>query len=511
MTALSPDAEVGIAEVGIIGAGTMGAGIAQVAVLAGHRVLLCDSREGAAEKAKVDVEGRLDRLRDKGRLSPDAHRRAVSRMTVAATLEDLAGCGLVIEAITEDLEVKQRLLVELEQVVVDSAILASNTSSISITALASSLRCPARLAGMHFFNPAPVLELVEIVHGLDTDEATMVTLEETARAWGKTPVRAASTPGFIVNRVARPFYGEAFRLLAEHATDAATLDAIYRDCGGFRMGPFELADLIGQDVNAAVTRTVFEAFHQDRRYQPSLLQEELVAAGRLGRKSGRGIFDHREGAEPSVALSASPRPAPTTVYAEGDVGELAPLLGAAREVGIGVEHDTLGRGFITVAGLALAASDGRLASERSIDASRPVALLDLCLDLAAAPRVALALPEQATSLQADALMGFLQAAGKQVSLVRDLPGLVVLRTIAMLANEAADAVHHGVASAADVDTAMRAGVRYPFGPLEWAERIGVGRIARVMRHLRRLYGEDRYRLSLELHHRRLLSGAVDDD
>ena len=496
--------------VGIIGAGAMGAGIAQVAVLAGHPVRLLDAREGQAETARDGIGKRLERMLEKDLLSAEAHAAAMQHLMVVERIADLAGCGLVIEAVIEDIDLKRAILRDAELAVSRKAILATNTSSLSITAIGGALEHPERLAGMHFFNPAPLMRLVEVISGLDTSGAVVDTLADTARAWGKIPVRAASTPGFIVNRVARPFYGEAFRLLAEHAADAATIDGILRDCAGFRMGPFELTDLIGQDVNATVTRSVFDAFHQDRRYQPSRFQEELVAAGRLGRKVGRGIYDYRVGTARPEPVEAPPRPAPATVYAEGDVGALAALLRRAREAGIRIEHEALGRGFVTVEGLALARTDGRLACECSVDADRPVALLDDCLDLAKAPRVALALPERGVAgLQADAMIGFLQAAGKKVSLVRDLPGLVVMRTVAMLANEAADAVHQGVAEADDIDSAMCHGVSYPLGPLAWAEQIGIRRVAGVIGHLRRLYGEDRYRLSIELHRRRLMLGDAD--
>ena len=306
--------------VGIVGAGTMGAGIAQVALQAGHPVILVDRDPAIVDRARAGIEARLRRLVDKGRLAGNAADDALARLRSGATAADLAGCALVVEAVIEDLDAKRALFAEVERHVTDDAILASNTSSIPITAIAAGLRRPERFLGMHFFNPAPVMKLVEVISGLLTGADVAETVVATAVAWGKVAARARSTPGFIVNRVARPFYGEALRLLAEGAADAATIDAILRDCGGFRMGPFELTDLIGQDVNAAVTRSVHDAMFQDPRYRPSLLQEEMVEAGRLGRKSGIGFFDYREGAVPAVAAEESSARMPDSIVVEGDPG-----------------------------------------------------------------------------------------------------------------------------------------------------------------------------------------------
>ena len=299
-------------DIAVIGAGTMGAGIAQVAAQAGHRVRLFDVQAGAVAKGLAATKSGLDRLVERGKLAAAERDGIVARMQGAESLASLKGCGLAIEAVVERLDVKRALFKELEGILGPEAILASNTSSLSITEIGAALARPARCVGMHFFNPAPVMALVEVVTGLATAPGVAATIAETAKAWGKSPILCKSTPGFVANRIARPFYGEALRLLEEGAADVATIDAILKDCGGFRMGPFELMDLIGVDVNFLVTRSVWEAFFGDPRYAPSLAQQELVAAGRYGRKSGQGWYDYRDGAEKPAPREAEGGRAPVT-------------------------------------------------------------------------------------------------------------------------------------------------------------------------------------------------------
>lgn len=482
--------------VGVVGAGAMGGGIAQVAAAAGHPVVLFDAREGAAEQAVTTLRGVFVTLAAKGRMSTEAAEAAGSRLSAAATLSALAPAGLVVEAVVEDLAVKQGLFRDLEALVAGDAILATNTSSLSVTAIGAALARPGRLAGLHFFNPAPLMPLVEVVSGLGTDAAVAETLFDTATAWGKTPVHAASTPGFIVNRVARPYYAEAIRLLEEGAADSATIDALFREAGGFRMGPFELMDMIGHDVNFAVTRSVWSAFFHDPRFTPSLTQQELVAAGFLGRKSGRGFYDYRDGAARPAARTAD-GPVPARITLHGASAMAAGL--AARLDARGVAFDQSdaddGRGA-TVDGVAVFVTDGRTAGERAAALGTPaVAVVDTALDPATAVRLAFATAHTCPAEGAGAVAGLLAAAGIAPTPVADSPGLVVMRTVAMLANEAADAVHRGVCSAASADTAMRLGTNYPRGPLAWADALGVAVVAEVLGNLAAFYGEDRYRLS----------------
>lgn len=368
-------------KVAVIGAGTMGSGIAQVAAQAGHNVILFDTRREAVDKALAGLRRTLDKLVEKGKVTGEQADGIHGRIAPASDLKDLAGSGLVIEAIIEDLGLKKKLFAELEGLLGADAVLATNTSSLSVTAIAAACSRPERVIGLHFFNPAPLLPLVEVVPGLATDEALAPRMSTVMQAWGKTPVVCKDTPGFIVNRVARPFYGEAIRIFEEGIADMPTIDAAMKSAG-FKMGPFELMDLIGNDINFTVTRTVWEAFFYDPRYKPSFTQQRQVESGRLGRKSGRGYYSYADGAMPEF------------------------------------------------------------------------------------PAV-----DEAVSTP------------------------IVERILAMLINEAADALFWQVASAQDIDLAMTKGVNYPKGLLAWADEQGAAHWLGVLQRLQATYGEDRYRPS----------------
>jgi 3-hydroxybutyryl-CoA dehydrogenase len=354
---------------------------------------------------------------------------------------------------------------------------------------------PERFAGLHFFNPAPLMALVEIISGLATRADVAGSLVDLMSLWGKSPVHARSTPGFIVNRVARPYYGEALRLVQEHTADHATIDAILRDAAGFRMGPFALMDLIGNDVNFAVTATMHRAWFGDPRYQPSVIQQELVDAGRLGRKSGIGFFDYRlNGVLPEPICHTPNMPAPLRV-AIGD--NVDPALAAMiLTAGIALEELEDMPDAITWDGLHLCMTDGRTATERARDEGCDnLVLFDLVTDWSTVTAVALTNADQSFSDAIDKAAALFASLGKMVYIIADRPGMVVARTIAMLANEAADVVLHGVATATDVDRAMQLGANHPFGPLEIADRLGATWITRLLDNLATAYGEDRYRAS----------------
>jgi|TARA_B110000116_G_C16758313_1_gene547078 3-hydroxybutyryl-CoA dehydrogenase len=373
-------------KVGIVGAGAMGSGIAQIASQAGHHVVVFDLNQTALDTSSKKLSKVMNRLIEKGAVSESVASDIQERITRTTDISQFKDCGLVIEAVVEDLNVKHSVFAQVEDVVGADAIIASNTSSLSITTIAAGCKHPERVVGLHFFNPAPLMPLVEIIPALQTRDELDVELVELMTQWGKSPVITKDTPGFIVNRVARPYYGEAMRILDEGLTDVSTIDEAMRSLG-FRMGPFELTDLIGHDVNYAVTESVFKAFYYDPRFKPSITQLKLVEAGWLGRKTGRGFYKYAE------------------------------------------------------------------------DGSKSSFILDN---------------------------------------KNDLKKTISERIIAMLINEAADAVFWGIASVEDIDTAMTKGVNYPKGLLVWADEWGAAKVIDIIEKLRDNFGETRYRVSPKL-------------
>ena len=369
--------------IGVIGAGAMGSGIAQVAAQCGHEVVLVDQNQSALDKSQKNLASVANRLIEKERWTVEFSQEVQQSIIRTTDWNQLKPCTWIIEAIVEDLAVKTDVFRKLEAIVDSTAVLASNTSSLSLTAIAGKLSNPERFVGLHFFNPAPLMALVEVIPALQTNPDLVTRAMEQMRSWNKTPVKAKDTPGFIVNRVARPFYGEALRIVEEGLASPQAVDAAMKACG-FRMGPFELMDLIGNDVNYAVTQSVFEAFYYDPRYRPSLIQKQFVDAGWLGRKSGRGYYHYES-----------------------------------------------------------------------------------------------------------------ESTDKQIVDISSLEWISE-RIIAMLINEAAEALYLNIASASDLDTAMTRGVNYPKGLLAWANERGIDATLEVLKGLQEHYGEDRYRPSILL-------------
>ena len=367
-------------KVSVIGAGTMGAGIAQIAATKGHEVCLYDSFDGAVETAENKLKKILDRLVEKERISSKENKAVLEKINFSNSLENIKGSELVVEAIIEDLGIKQKVFTEIENLVDDNCIIASNTSSLSIASIASSCKKAERVVGIHFFNPAPLMPLVEIIPAVQTSEETLNKAKSIIDSWEKLTVIAKDTPGFIVNRIARPFYGEAIRVYEEGVADFSTIDWVMREIGGFRMGPFELMDYIGNDINYSVTETVFAAFYFDQRYKPSFTQKRMMEAGYFGKKSERGCYDYSK--------------------------------------------------------------------------EMPKANED-----------------------------------------RELGKKILWRILAMLINEAADALFLNIATKEDIDLAMTKGVNYPKGLLAWADEVGIKNVLNQLEELYCEYGEDRYRPS----------------
>jgi 3-hydroxybutyryl-CoA dehydrogenase len=494
------------ASVLVVGAGIMGMGIAQVAAQAGHRVRLYDAREGEAQQSLRKLGAALDALVAKRKFSAEEAQALLARIEPVDTLERFSETRLVVEAIVEDLEAKQALFRQLEGLVAAECVLATNTSSISVTAIANGLEHPGRLVGMHFFNPVPQMKLVEVVSGLHTDAEIAAAIFDLSRAWGKTPVHARSTPGFIVNRIARPFYAETLALLLEQAATPQVLDACLR-AAGFRMGPCELMDLIGHDTNFAVTQSVYRANFFDKRFVPSLVQREMVDGGFLGRKSGRGFYRYPDGTPPlPVAVHEAPTTAgEVTVHGVGAIADYLDLAAtralAPQGWGPARVHDSGWTG-LAIDGARLVLTDGRSAAQVAAEFGiAELAVFDRLptVPTAAGTALAFALAPAANPAWRGQAAAWLAALGFAPLRIADAPGLVVARTVAMLINEAADAVQQGVCTPESADAAMKLGVNYPAGPFEWLQGWSAAGAIGVLDALDAHYRGERYRVSPWLH------------
>ena len=455
-----------VERIGVAGAGTMGAGIAELACLAGYRTVLHDPDPAALEHGGERLRADLDRGAARGRWSGGHAAAARRRLALGSEPDHLAGCELVIEAAPEGLELKRELFASLAGTCGPEAILATNTSSLSVTAVAAGLERPERVCGMHFFNPPTRMRLVEVVAGERTAPATLEVATAVAERMGRTPVRAADGIGFLANRGARPFGLEALRLLGERVSTVDQIDRVVRIGGGYPMGPFELIDLVGVDVNLGVARSFYEQSFGEPRWRPHPLQERLVAAGRLGRKSGRGFYEYGDGPHRPDDPD-SPEPSAT--------------------------HEPTARGPIE--GDGFRAHNLERGSLASLAAADPLAVGFLALPDLDAARVVEINTGPATAYDALAAAGrHFAALGKHVEcLPGDAPGMVLGRIVCQLVNEACFAVGEGVGASADLDTALRLGFNHPRGPFEWGREIGPERVLAVLDALAAELGPERYR------------------
>ena len=477
--------------VAVIGAGSMGAGIAQLAAQSGHVVRLFDAQAGAADSGLKRIAADLDGAVKRGKLDAPSRDAVLARLSVAASIDQLADCALIVEAIVERLDVKQGLFRQLEGFIAADAVIATNTSSISITAVAQGLQHPQRLIGWHFFNPATRMKLVEVIPGVETDPALVPLLHAMSKAWGKTSVDAPNTPGFIVNRVARPYYAEGLRLLAERIAPAPAIDKLMREAGGFAMGPFELMDLIGLDVNLSVTESVFQATAFDARYAPHVIQQELVRSGRFGRKTGRGFYAYGKDVAAPIVATVAASDSGGALEVATHAGLLGPLVQRLQAAGVHVTtHAGLPDETLAIGATRVALTDGRTAAERS--AGSALILLDLARDFSTTTTLGAA-ASPAAAARLPALAALLQAAHIALIELDDVAGLALMRTVCCLANEAADVMTWTGTRAADIDIAMVLGTAYPMGPLAWADALGAARVVTVLANLQTHYGEVRYR------------------
>ncbi|WP_018698864.1 3-hydroxyacyl-CoA dehydrogenase [Amorphus coralli] len=488
--------------VGIVGAGVMGQGIAQVTLAGGMRAIIFDAKDGAAAAGQAEVFKRIDRLVEKDRLSAADADTQKARLSVAASLADFAGCDTVVEAVVEKLEVKRQIFGDLEDIVAENAILATNTSSLPIASIARTCRVPGRVAGMHFFNPVPLMRLVEIIEGPATDPAVAAQLSELGKRMGRTPVSVKDSPGFLVNLGGRAYYTEALRLLDEGVATPSQIDAILTDCCGFRMGPFALMDLTGMDVNYPVSMIVYEGFLNDRRLATTPRHKLLYEAGRLGRKTKAGHFDYDEAGKnvtPSDAdYAPSGAPASKVVCAEAP-DEPDALFALCQAVGLEILEDD--DGTSPIIGYPVGDDATSYALELGIDPKRLVAV-DVSADTA--KRVTLMTAPGADPAHLDAVAAAIVASGRAVTAIKDSPGFVALRMRAAIANLGCAIAEAGLATPSDIDLALKLGLNYPMGPLEMAGELGLETTLVVMELLQEITGDDRYRPALWLRRRALL-------
>lgn len=481
--------------VGIVGAGIMGRGIAQVAAKAGHKVILYDNWDGAVDNAMKINEKELSVLVEKGKITQENKDTTISLMNPTMQIDDLAPCDLIIEAIIENKDIKQDIFKQLEDICGDVCI-ASNTSSISISALANGLKRPENIIGIHFFNPAPIMKLVEIIYGLQSDKKLIDDVHSLISSWGKKAVYVKSSPGFIVNRIARPFYAEALRIYEEGVSDFATIDESVRSGGKFRMGPFELMDLIGNDTNYSVTQSTFDSYYQDPRFKPSLTQQEFSQAGLLGRKSGAGFYQYNKGKQQnrekvSKVIASNNKISEIIVY--GSLGVADELLPLFQKVGIKVMQ-VEGDGYIEFNGIQLFLANGKMASEVSRQLQeKNIVQFDINIDYTLTSSITIATSLLAQEHVAPNVAALFKSIDKDVLIIKDSPGLIMARTIAMLVNEASSTVTNGVCDIKSADVAMENGVNYPIGPFKWADKIGIDLVVNILDNLESFYKDTRYR------------------
>lgn len=477
---------------GVVGVGLMGRGIAQIAAQAGTPVILYDSRPGGAREARDALAKTFNSLAARSRITAQAAEAAAGRLQVAGSLEDLKPCMVVVEAIFESLEAKRQLFRQLEAIVSQDCILATNTSSLSITSIAAALAKPERVAGFHFFSPVPLMKIVEVIPGPLTEERVVETLTALARRMGHTPVRASDTPGFIINHAGRGYVTEGLRVLGETVAPHAEIDRVLKQAAGFRLGPFELLDMMGLDVSQPVMESIYDQYYQESRFRPSPIARQRLAAGLLGRKSKRGFYEYLNGEKLEPPAQPVPpradRPVWLGVNAISSFPQVAQILSAP---GVTVETGRKASADAICLVVPVGKDATTAAIEAGCDPERTVGLDPLFLS---GRRTLMTTPATSAAVR-DAARALLAADGTPVSVIKDSAGFIAQRVVATIVNIASDIAQQGIALPQDIDTAVKLGLGYPSGPLAMGDNLGPGRVLAILDGLFEIYRDPRYRPS----------------
>ena len=493
--------------IGVVGTGAMGRGIVQVAAAGGINVLMTDSRSGAAQEAREFIGRMLERASEKGSMPREAVSAAMARIKVVEEPAHFKSCHVVIEAIVEDLEAKRRMFAELEEIVAPDCILVSNTSSLSVTTIAAKLKRPQRFAGFHFFNPVPLMKLVEVISGLLTEDWVCDAMMAIGRRMTREPVRLTDAPGFLVNQVGRGFTLEASHLVHEGVAGFADVDRVMRDVGGFRMGPFELMDLTGLDVTQPASELIYSQFFQEPRYRPNLIMRARYEAGVLGRKTRKGFYEYDSDMRPSAA----PEPPPPAAY-PGHVwispaephGQQA-LAGLLRKIGAAIESGPKPSANALILVTPFGDDTTTCAVEQELDPRRTVAVDTLFPMVKRRTMMCTPLTDH---VYRNAAHGLLASDGVPVTVCRDSPGFIAQRIVAMIVNIGCSIAQSRTAQPADIDKAVTLGLNYPNGPFRFGDLLGPARVYKVLTSMARVYGDPRYRPNIWLTRRARLGVSL---
>jgi len=501
-----PDMQSPTLTVALVGTGAMGRGIAQIAAQAGVRVMLYDAMPGAAKGAREAVIATLGKLAEKGKITAAGLAEASARLEVIAHLEQLAPARVIIEAIVENLDIKRQIFQQLEEIVPVDTILATNTSSLSVTAIAAACKHPERVGGFHFFNPVPLMKIVEVIDGLLTAPWVSDALLALGRRVGHTAVRAQDTPGFIVNHAGRGFVTEALRCLSEGVAEFHEIDRIMRDAAGFRMGPFELMDLTGLDVSQPVMESIYHQYYEEPRYRPSPLAAQRLVGGILGRKTGRGFYTYVDNRAQPIAATSIPQDRPAQVWISQAHPEWAQ---AVRQVvqasGVAIETGQRPSAAALCIVTPLGSDATSLCLSQGLDARRTVAID--CLFGLEQRRTVMSTPLTTPEMRS-AAHGLFAADGVPVSPIRDSAGLIAQRIVASIVNIGCDIAQQRIAAPADIDRAVSLGLGYPKGPLTLGDSLGAHNILTILETMQDFYGDPRYRPSPWLKRRAKLGASL---